>query len=356
MLLALEGNNCYAISKILEREKVLTPKAFAMQRAGNASAANYPKHPYAWSKQSVYGILSNPIYMGDLYCLRYATKSFKDKRIVSKPKDEWIIVPNTHEALVSKQDFETVQQRIYVKKNGQGENPDNIFRGLMYCSDCNTRLSFQHRVDNHKSKACYRCARHIRYGKEECSSHYITIEQVSQIVLADIQRHVKLANKNVQKYAEHLAQLANKSGNGEIQSRRRSAEKTDKRLKELDKLLQKLYEDKVFGVIGEERYITLSHSMENEAAELKRKLAKDSEFIRSHSEVEKGIDEFVKLVSSYETISELSEELVHTLIEKIVVHEREKIDGDVVMRVDIYYRFIGNAGGDSLDVPDLKRK
>ncbi len=109
-------------------------------------------------------------------------------------------------------------------------------------------------------------------------------------------------------------------------------------------------------MIGEERYITLSHSMENETAELKRKLAEDSKFIRSHSEIEKGIDEFVKLVSSYETISELSEELVHTLIEKIVVHERKKIDGDVVIRVDIYYRFIGNAGGESLDVPDLKRK
>lgn len=354
--LALEGNNCYAISKILERENVLIPKAYAMKKAGNTSAAGYPKYPYAWSKQSVYGILSNPIYTGDLYCLKYATKSFKDKRIVSKPKDEWVIVPNTHEALVSKQDFETVQSRISVKQNSYSENLDNIFRGLIYCSDCNTRLSFQHRVDNHKSKGCYRCARHIRYGKEECSPHYITIEQISQIVLADIQRHVKLANKNVQKYAEHLAQLANKSGNGEIQSRKRSAEKTEKRLKELDKLLQKLYEDKVFGVISEERYITLSQSMETEATELKRKIADDSEFIRSHSEAEKGIDEFVKLVSSYEKITELSEELVHTLIDKIVVHEREKIDGDVVMRVDIYYRFIGNVGGESLDVPDLKRK
>lgn len=95
--------------------------------------------------------------------------------------------------------------------------------------------------------------------------------------------------------------------------------------------------------------------METEAAELK-KVSDDIEFIRSHSEVENAIDEFVKLVSSYETITELSEELVHTLIDKIVVHEREKIDGDVIMRVDIYYRFIGNTGGESLDVPNLKRK
>ena len=154
-----------------------------MKKAGNTSAASYPQYPYAWSKQSVYGILSNLIYTGDLYCLKYATKSFKDKRIVSKPKDEWVIIPNTHEALVSKQDFETVQQRISIKKNRHSSNPDNIFRGLMYCSDCNTRLSFQHRVDNHNSKGCYRYARHIRYGKEECLPHYITIEQISQIVL-----------------------------------------------------------------------------------------------------------------------------------------------------------------------------
>lgn len=287
--LSLEGNNCYMISKMLERDEILIPMAYAMKKAGNTSAAHYPKRPYAWSKQTVYGILSNPVYTGDLYCLKYATKSFKDKRIVSKAKDEWVIVSNTHEALVSKQDFETVQSRISVKKSKNSENPDNIFRGLMFCSDCNTRLSFQHRVDKHKSKGCYRCSRHIRFGKEECSPHYVTFEQISQIVLTDIQQHVKFANEDVQKYAEHLARLANGSGNGELQSRKRNLDRSEKRLRELDKLLQKLYEDKVFGVISEERYITLSQSMETEATELKRKIADDSEFIRSHSETEKAL-------------------------------------------------------------------
>lgn len=64
----------------------------------------------------------------------------------------------------------------------------------------------------------------------------------------------------------------------------------------------------------------------------------------------------MKLISRYEKITELSEELVHTLIEKIVVHDHEKIDGKVVKRVDIYYRFIGNASNGSFEVTDFRRK
>lgn len=355
---ALEGRNCYWISKRLEAEKILTPKAYKMKISGKENAASYPKHPYSWSKQSVYEILSNPIYTGNLYCLKYMTKSFKDKRIVERPEDEWIVISNTHEPLVSENDFETVKQRISVKQSFVNENPDNIFRGLLYCSGCNTRLAFQHRVDNHKSKGCYRCARHIRYGKGECSSHYITIEQVEAVVLNDIQRHVKLAAENAEKYADYLKGISERDKNGEMISCKRNFEKAKKRSSEIDILLQKLYEDKVFGVISEERYIAMSASMESEQQELKQKIVEYNDFLGNHEKKSQNVGEFIRLVRNYEHINELTAELVHTLIEKIVIHEREKTDNDVIMRIDIYYRFIGNAcdDGESLNVPDLKRK
>lgn len=220
------------------------------------------------------------------------------------------------------------------------------------------RLSFQHRVDNHKSKGCYRGARHIRYGKDECSSHYITIEQVEAVVLNDIQRHVKLAAENAEKYADYLKGISERDQNGEIISFKRNSEKAKKRSSEIDILLQKLYEDKVFGVISEERYIAMSASMKNEQQELKRKIAEYNDFLGSYEKKSQNVSEFIRLVRNYEHIDELTEELVHTLIEKIVIHEREKTDNDVIMRIDIYYRFIGNACDDSeyLNVPDLKRK
>lgn len=340
--LALEGYNCYRIAKILESEHVMNATAYSLTKSGKTDTPNFPKRPYYWEKQTVYQILTNPVYTGDLYCLKYARKSFKDKRITVKPQDEWVIVPNTHEALVNKQDFETVQQRVAVKQTGRPENPDNIFRGLMYCSGCNTRLAFQHRTTPRNSKGCYRCSRHIRIGKDECSAHYISFEQVYDVVLHSIQRHAKFAHKNAIKYAVRLLELSNKNGNSEAALCKRELNKAAKRLNELDKLIQKLYEDKVFGVISEERYAAMSESMEKEQAELRKKISESMEFLNSHANKEKSIDEFVKLISHYENITELDYELVHTLIEKIVVHEKEIVDDKPVMRIDIYYRFIGN--------------
>ncbi|MCH5348146.1 MAG: DUF4368 domain-containing protein, partial [Oscillospiraceae bacterium] len=113
-----------------------------------------------------------------------------------------------------------------------------------------------------------------------------------------------------------------------------------------------------FGVISEERYIAMSQSMEAEQKTLKRQIAEYNDFLGSYDKKVQNVGEFIKLVRSYEHIDELTEELVHTLIEKFVVHEREKVDNDVTMRIDIYYRFIGNVNdtSDSLNISDLKRK
>ena len=174
----------------------------------------------------------------------------------------------------------------------------------------------------------------------------------------DIQRHVKMASENVGKYADYLKGISERDKNGDIISCRKNAEKAKKRSGEIDILLQKLYEDKVFGVISEERYIAMSQSMEAEQKTLKRQIAEYDDYLRNYDKKSENVGEFINLVRNYEHIDELTEELVHTLIEKIVVHERETVDNDVIMKIDIYYIFIGNVNdnGDSLNVPDLKRK
>ena len=102
----------------------------------------YVKHPYSWAKTIVYQILSNPVYLGKLVSQRYTTRSFKDKHIVERPPEEWVIVENTHEPLVDQAAFDTVQERITIKQPATWTNTDNMFRGLMICGGCNTRMAF----------------------------------------------------------------------------------------------------------------------------------------------------------------------------------------------------------------------
>ena len=107
--MALEGVSNYHIAKWLENEKIPTPRVYLMDEFGKYQMNSLVKHPYAWTKGTVTVILSNPIYLGKLVSLRYQTRSFKDKRIIPRPEEEWITVENTHQALVDQETFDLVQ-------------------------------------------------------------------------------------------------------------------------------------------------------------------------------------------------------------------------------------------------------
>ena len=114
-----------------------------------------------------------------------------------------------------------------------------------------------------------------------------------------------------------------------------------RRLSELATLVQRIYEDNVFGRLSNDLYQTLSAKYEAETKELKTRATEIQVLLTEATTKTQGIQDFTNLVAPYADITELDEELVHTLIEKIIVHEKEIIDGETVMRIEIYYRFIG---------------
>lgn len=355
--MALAGETCFHIAKTLESEQIPTPRAFLMDAYGKYRANERVKHPYAWAKTTVHQILSNPIYLGHLVSQRYQTKSFKDKRIVPRPEEEWITVENTHEALVDQATFDTVQERIKIKQPATWANSNNIFRGLLICGGCNTRMVFSARTGR-KSKGHFCCNKHRRYGGTECSNHYITLEQISELLLCDIRTHASLAAADKDKYAEYLMHLSEQEWNGERASYQKEADSCQRRMSELDAILKKLYEDRVFGIISDERYLAMSADFEAELRKVKDRYSELYSLLGTFTKQRHDVKEFAKLVEKYTNITDVTEELLHTLVDKIVVHEKEVINGEIVMRVDIYYRFIGKVGdkdGDALKAPNMRR-
>ena len=355
--MAVEGKTVCQIAKTLEAEQIPTARAYLMDEYGKYKTDERARHPYAWTKRSVYQILSNPIYTGKLVSQRFTSRSFKDKRIIERPEDEWVIIENTHEALVDQETFDTVQLRIQVKQPFHQENPKNIFRGLIFCADCGVRLVFRARNKGKgkgRSPGEFSCGKYRRYGGGECSCHYITLVQLKELVLQDIRTHASLASTDRDKYAEHLASLSEREWNGERASYQKETEQCQRRISELDAILKKLYEDRVFGVISDDRYVVLSADYEAESSKLKDRCKELQNLLDSFTKRSREARDFAALVEQYTDITELTEELVHTLIEKIVVHEKMVADTETTMRVDIYYRFVGNVGG--LDGEVLKAK
>ncbi|MBP1543956.1 MAG: DUF4368 domain-containing protein, partial [Oscillospiraceae bacterium] len=179
------------------------------------------------------------------------------------------------------------------------------------------------------------------------TSHYITLEQLTKTVLSDVQLNVRLAAEDRAKYAEHLRKLSESGKNSEAALCKQKSEKAHKRLYEIDAILQKMYEDRVFGVISDERYIAMSKKLEAEQIELKNQLSEYAAIVEDYEKRAQGIDDFVELISQYENITELDHEIVHMLIDKIVVFGREKSDKETIQRVEIYYRFVGNISTNS---------
>ena len=338
---ALEGYSCNEIATKMTRLGVLIPKAAYYTQIGKTDSEYFPKYPHCWQKGTVRSILLNPVYTGNMTALKYKSKSFKDKTLIERPEEERIVTPNTHEALVSQADYDTVLSRLSVKCRDRVESPENIFRGLVMCPDCGNRHGFKRRIERKTSKGCFVCSTNIHYGKTYCSTHYITIEQLSEVVLADIQRHASLAAENVSKYVDILTSTAESADSGKKSALKKELDRQRKRISELETLLQKIYEDKVFGVISEERYFSMSEKMETELSELKQSVKDTADKMSDADKAEKNARDFAGLISKYVNITELDYDLIHTLIEKIYVHERVIADGRANVRVDIYYRFIG---------------
>ena len=204
-------------------------------------------------------------------------------------------------------------------------------------------FSAEHRADG-STTGRFSCAKYRRYGGKECSRHDVSLSDLNAIVLEDIRRNASLAAADRERYVDYLVNLSSREWDGERTAWVKEAERCQRRLDELDAIIRKLYEDSVFGRVSEERYATLSASYEDESKKLKERYMELQSRIASYGRQSKSSGEFAELVARYTDITELSEELLNTLVEKIAIHEREIVDGEALMRVDIYYRFIGNIG------------
>lgn len=190
-----------------------------------------------------------------------------------------------------------------------------------------------------KSLGHFCCNKHRRYGGTECIEPLYTLEQIKGLPIKCIRTHASLAAADKEKYTEYLMHLSEQEWNGERASYQKEADGCQKRMSELDAILKKLYEDRVFGIISDERYLAMSADYEAELKKMKDRYYELQGMLDTFTKQNQDVKKFAKLVETYTDITEVTEELLHTLVDKIVVHEKEVIDGEIIMRVDIYYRF-----------------
>lgn len=335
--LFIQGHGTFEIARILRERKVLTPSEY---NASISTNSNHQEYQYKWCGTTVAGILDRQEYIGDTVNFKCTTRSYKDKTRVNLPKEDRKIFKNTHEPIIDEYTWNIAKQLRNNRKKRAKSGKKSIFSGLLFCYDCGKKMYFQSPVVDLRNKDHYRCSSY-KHDTSACSSHYISDDALQSIVLENIQKVISYMKDYEDLFIQE--QLA-KSAQDEIRKisiNKKELEKAKSRIIEIDNLFMHIYEDNVSGKITDDRFKNLSFNYDKEQQELKLKIEQLSKNIENTEKKDTDITQFISNVKKYTEIAKLTPEILNELIEKIVIHQKEKVNGKKVQEIDIYYRGVG---------------
>lgn len=343
--MCIKGFGPMQISKKLNEMGAISPVVWKSKVGWNYKLEKVD-HPELWTVTAVRRILSNPIYLGHTINFRTKKKSYKSHSVVFLPKEEWVIFENTHEAIIDQDTFDTVQKlREGVKRRLSIDGEMSIFSGLLYCADCGAKMYLNRHRGNEKD--AFNCASYRKEKERVCTSHYIALHTVENIVLYDLQRVLGMARDNEEEFVAMLQEKNKRMTTKELADKKKTCEEAERRIEALDRIIESLYEDKVSGTLSEERFIKMSKKYEQEQAELTENVKALKEELSAVQKETADINKFLRLVKKYTEITELKPEIVRTFIDKIYIHKGEKAQGGHRQTVEIIYNCVGA-------IPDMK--
>lgn len=352
--LCIDGYGPSKIARILTEDGILIPTAYAESK-GYTTSGNTFKKPTRWSEGTVERILEKPEYIGHTVNFRTHVKSYKNKKRIDNDRSEWAIFENTHEPIISQHDFDLVQELRSHKHRPQKCDKVNPFSGMVYCADCGKKMYLCRSKSLSADQEHLKCSTYAN-DKEECTAHFIRTAVLQQIVISEINKMLEKVGIDEEGFANVSLENSQLRQNSELKKARKLLDKHNKRIIELDRLFTRLYEDNVSGKISDERFEMLSKTYENEQQELKKAVSDLTDFIESKERKIADVTQFLSIVRKYTHITELTPEIMHEFIEKIVIHASDKSSGHRKQQVDIYYRFSVGVSTVQIDSRDFDKK
>ena len=334
----VDGLGPTQIAKRLKMAKVPTPTEHWSNIGRNCSKP--PAIPYNWCSATVADILSKQEYCGDTVNFRSTTKSFKNKKKIERPPEEWQIFKDTHPAIIDRETFALVQELRKHRRRPTKSGIVSPFSGLLYCADCGEKLYYSV-TNNYKREQAYFFCSSYRKNSEVCSAHYIREKVVEQIVLESMQRILLNVQAFEKEFARKQMDCYTEDKKKQLAAKRRELSKAKKRIAEIDALIQKIYEDNASGKLSDERYATLSLSYEEEQKTLKAAVPEMQAYLETETDKAESLQRFIQKVKQITELKALTPELIHEFVDKIVVYAPRYLDGKRVQLLDIYYSGVG---------------
>ncbi len=339
--MTLEGFGTEQIAAQLEKDDVLTPRAYWLTKGIKRPGKGKQQPPTKWNSSTITKILSLQEYCGDILNFKTYSKSYKNKKRIDNDRENWVVFQDVHEAIIERAVYEQVQQkRGKIRKRRTNNGEHNMFSGLLVCADCGSNLHFHFNQGNPEIKY-FNCSNYKGNRGTCTSTHYVRVDFLEEVVLGEIRRLTKFASLYEDEFVKAVI--------GHSQQ----AEQTDRKLKEkelqtllardeeVDGLFERIYEDNVSGKLSDDRFAKMSRRYEDEQKELAEKIKKLRSEIEKQSSRSMTTDMFIGLVRKYTRARKLTPRMLNELIEKIEVFNAEKIDGVWEQRLRIHYNCVG---------------
>jgi len=342
--MTLEGCGPYQIASILQAERIPCPSYYLAQKGmGNSKNKDFDD-PHRWWGTTVQYILGRTEYMGFMVNFKTHKSSFKDKHRKPTPADQQVVFEGKHEAII---DPETWQTANRIRENAKRRRPDSHgephpLTGLLWCADCNAKL-YNVRGTTTQGNAMdkYVCSSYTKHTTE-CTPHGVQADAVKELVLEALRKVCTYAKENEAEFTRQINETFAAQQAGNVKAQRKKLAASEKRRAELDRLIQRIYEDNVAGRITDKRFEVLSVEYEYEQSGLEQEIAELQAGIDNFDDSAARAANFLELTRRYRDFAELTAPMLHEFVRKIVVHERaEKNVRYTTQVVDIHLSFIG---------------
>ena len=365
--MTVEGYSTGQIADILTEENVERP-SYYLEKHGMGVYRNRcdMSLPYNWRDCTIRSILKRPEYTGKTVNFRTYSESYRDKTRRHNDEENYVVFDNTQEPIVSEETWALVQTLLRTRRKAAvGEMP-NPLTGLVYCADCGEKML------NHRKKRTpeldrdgnptgkilpghdyYSCRTQINAKVrrlDRCSTHFVRTEVLRELIREAICYARDLALSDEEAFSERIREEQGRQDAARREELQEHAAQCRKRCDELDNLIEKLYEANVSGKIPDHRFRQLSDKYEKEQAKLKKEIGEADAQLANEKKRSQDAEAFIGLARKYTEFADLTPAILNEFVDKVLVHEPTKDNGEREQEIEIYLKVFGK-----VEIPEAER-
>ena len=342
--LCLAGRGPLQIAKQLEKENILVPSAY-YESVGRTHAQKVPSDYCKWNQKTVVGILENRQYTGCAVNFKSTTVSYKVHKKIHNAKEDYQIIPNMQEPIISEEQWLRVQELRKHRRRPTATGRTSLFSGLVYCADCGAKMHFAAAKSLTRNQEHFRCSNY-KSGRGECTVHYIRDVVLEKIVFEAISSLADFVKCHESVFLYMLAKKTNAMRQKEHKRLELAVKQGTKRIAEIDRLIEKVFEQNASGILSDERFSKMLQGYEKEQKALTQEVADSRQTLEEAKQKATDLRLLLRTLREMTEINELTSTFVNSLIERIEVHNNDKSSGHWYVKVDIYFTAVG-----MIDIP-----